>query len=369
VTGGSPRLGLLIGVVGVVAVALGLRLFSADVAKSVPALAFLVPVGMASFVGGRRVAIASALAAAVAYDSLFVPPTGSLRVGLLQDTVALVLFITVALGTGSLVAFESHRRRAAQQRVQELADLHSHLQAAVAERDRLEEETRRIAVLEEVDRQRAALLRAVSHDLRTPLGTIRAVVSDLRAGTSFDVETKEKLMDLVLRESERLDRIVTNLLSLSRIEAGALQPEVYPVDLSDVVDAAIERLASVLAHCVVRVEIGADVPPVVVDFTQMDLVFTNLLDNAARHTPPDSAVTVTAATSGTWVTVEIRDEGPGVDPSLGESVFDAFRSGRGSTGIGLAIARSIVEAHGGSVRLGGTERPGGRFIVHLPLTR
>src|SRR6185503_8010845 len=125
----------------------------------------------------------------------------------------------------------------------------------------------------------------VSHELRTPLGTIRAITSDLQAGTDFDPRTRAELLDTVAGETERLDRLVANLLGLSRIEAGALRPERQPTDLGDIVDECRRRMERALRDRAFHVAVGG-VPPVDVDFTQIELVLTNLIDNAARHAGP-----------------------------------------------------------------------------------
>jgi signal transduction histidine kinase len=119
-------------------------------------------------------------------------------------------------------------------------------------------------------------------------------------------------------------------------------------------------------HCTLEVTVPDDVPSVLVDFTQIDLVLTNLLENAARHSPPGSVVALGVHACGREVVVEVTDQGSGIDPRLGDDVFTPFRSADGGTGIGLAICRSIVDAHGGTIVVGEPESGGARFIVTLP---
>jgi two-component system sensor histidine kinase KdpD len=363
----ARRLGLVAGLAGVVVVGTVLNLLTDQLHSATPALALTVPVVVAGLFGGRAVAVLTAFVAAAVFDVAFLPPVGSLRVNLVADAVAMLAFTVVAFATGTVVAREADRRRSAVQLAAEWSEMHARLEATILERDQLEHETRRLAVLEEVDRQRAALLRAVSHDLRTPLGTIRAVSSDLQAGTNFDPETRKQLLELVVREAERLDRIVTNLLSLSRIEAGALAPERRPADLTDIARDAVTRLRPLFRDCELVLRIPTNLPPVLVDFTQIDLVLTNLLENAVRQAPPGSVVTLAAASDDAGhARVTVSDEGSGVDPALRDVLFEPFRSGRGGTGVGLAICRAVVEAHGGTIRLDEPERPGGRFVITLP---
>ncbi|HSS10414.1 MAG TPA: DUF4118 domain-containing protein, partial [Acidimicrobiales bacterium] len=132
-------------------------------------MALVLPVVLAGVFGGQIAAIATAVAGAVAFSLAFIPPVGSLRVAVSEDAVALVVFTLVAIAVGTLVALESERRRAAEQRAEEIQAMHARYQALVAEEQRLREEADRVALLERVDQQRAALLRSVSHDLRTPL--------------------------------------------------------------------------------------------------------------------------------------------------------------------------------------------------------
>jgi K+-sensing histidine kinase KdpD len=359
--------GTFVGCASAVVVALAFWPFRRHIGDVTVAVALIAPVVVAGVVGDRRAAVVTALLATVLVDVMFIAPVGSPRVALERDAVTLLVFVVVALVTGTVVSYEASRRRAESERADELARMHADLERTIAERDRLEEETRRLAVLEEVDRQRAALLRTVSHDLRTPLGTILSIATDLQAGTEYDDETRALLLDLVVRETERLDRIVTNLLSFSRIEAGAFAPELEAADLADIVRDATNRLHTMFSDCDLVVDVPDDLPPIKVDYTQIDLVVTNLLDNAARHAPPGSTVTIRARANRDYVSFDVIDEGPGIGERAREHLFTPFVSGRGSTGVGLAICRAIVEAHDGTIRFDDAERAGGHFVVDLPL--
>ena len=340
-----------------------------ELTLATPALLYILPVGLAALVGGRAIAVVVALVTAVTYSLAFIPPTGSLRVKLREDLVSLVVLLAVALTVGTLVARESARRRQAEQREGELAVLYAEYQRTVADRERLAAEARRVEVLEEVDRQRRALLRSVSHDLRTPLATIRTITSGIRGGTPYDPETRDELLDLVGREIDRLDRFVSNLLSLSRIEAGALQPSFQPTDLGEVITQAVDRLHDALRAHTVEVH-AAHLPAVPADGTQLDLVLTNLLENAARHAPAGTVIRIDATVEGDVVRLVVADHGPGIDASVVPTVFDAFTTGAGgSTGIGLATCKAIVEAHGGTIVAGETIGGGASFTVSIPLRR
>ena len=363
----SPLVGLIAGIGGVGLIVALMEPF--DTPTTTPAVALIVPVVLSALLSGRVVAVWVGIVAALAYDLAFLSPIGSLRIAVLEDVVAVVLFLAVALATGSAVGEQTKRRRDAVARADELAQMHAELSAAVSERDRLEVRTRNLAVLEEVDRQRRSMLRAVSHDLRTPLGTIRVVTSDLRDGTAYDEATRTELLDLVVRETERLDRIVTNLLSMSRIEAGAFSPDLRPCDLHDVIQDVTSRLDGLFSHARLEMGLPADLPPILADATQLDLVFTNLLENAARHAPAGSTVRVDAQCTDDVVLIEVSDEGSGINPSDVDAIFQPFSSSDGRTGLGLPICRAILEAHGGTVRVGDSRAVGARFLVSIPTVR
>ena len=363
--------GLGIGVVVVVAVTAVLLPFRSHIGRASPALVLVLPVVVAGVLGGRAAAVGTAVTGAAAFSVAFIPPVGSLRVAVSEDAVALVVFIVVAVAVGTLVASEGERRRAAEQRAAEIAAMHERFQQLVAEQDRLREETERLALLEQVGEQRAALLRSVSHDLRTPLATIRAVASDLRAGVTFGGPLREELLGPVCDEAERLDRIVANLLNMSRIEAGALQPDRQAVALDELLADVAHRLSRVLDGVTLVVDLPPGLPLLDIDYVQVEQVLTNLLENAARHSPPGSTVRVSAGAGDTegLVEVTVADEGPGIDGDDLDDIFQPFRTGRASTstGVGLAICRAVVEAHGGTIVAANLAGGGAGFVCTLPV--
>lgn len=289
----------------------------------------------------------------------------------IDEVGALVVFAVMALAVAKQVVTASGRRRAAEERAGDLARVNAELADVQRERERLTEEATRADVLARIDEQRSALLRSVSHDLRSPLSTIRAVASDLLSGAPYDDETRNELISLVADEAERLDRLVANLLSLSRIEAGALDPDRQALAVDELVAHAAGRLARLTSGRRVQLDLPDGLPLVDGDYVQIDQVVSNLLENAARHSPPGSTIRIGARASGDVVELRIDDEGLGVAPFERHRIFEPFRRGEGSasSGIGLAICKAIVEAHGG--RIEATEAPGGgaRFGLSLPVRR
>jgi K+-sensing histidine kinase KdpD len=366
----SLPVGLVVGG-GLAAVAtvvlLGLR---DDLASATPALVLVVPGMVAAVLGGRVAAAVVAAGASLAFGFAFLPPYGEWKLLNGEDVVAVVVFVIVAVAVGELVAREAERRHVAELRAQELEAVNRTLGEARAEQERMAGELAHLTVMAEVDQQRSALLRSVSHDLRTPLATIRAVSSDLRSDIAYDDETRSELLGLVADEAERLDRLVANLLSMSRVEAGSFAPDRQAVDLPELLATSIERLTRALRDRRVELEEEPDDLPLVdADYTQVDQVVTNLLENAARHSTPRSTIRVGARQAGEWVEVSVANEGVGVLATERTRIFEAFHRSDGSrsSGIGLAICKSVVEAHGGTIRVLDVPGGGARFVFTLPV--
>ena len=334
-----------------------------------PALILMAPGLVAGVVGGRLAAVVTAAVAALVLDLVFVEPYGTLDVHVVDDIVALVTFGAVSLTVSTLVAQATDRRRAAEQRAREIAALMREQERSRRDQERLASEK---SALEQAEEARRALLRSVSHDLRTPLAAIRAITSDLRAGTTYDEQTQHDLLDVVGDEAERLDRLVANLLSLSRIEAGALTPHLQVVDLDELLGDRVSRLPGVLRDVEVDIRLPELVPLADADYVLLDQVVTNLLENAARHTPDGGRITIDVCDQGDVVAVSVSDTGPGVPPAERTTIFEPFRTGttaNRSSGIGLAICKAIVEAHGGRITVGDAPGGGARFTFTLPVHR
>jgi two-component system sensor histidine kinase KdpD len=366
--GSRPAWGCLAGVALVVGLSAAMVPVRSDITRASPALVLVVPIVVAGLVGGRLSALVVALAGALAFNVVFIPPHWTLKIHAFDDVVALGVFGLVALVVGTLVAREGLRRQSAEERAAELELLNQELRSVEQERERLAEEATRAAVLERIDEERAALLRSVSHDLRTPLATIRAVVSDLLGGAPYDQATRDELLVLVGDEAERLDRLVANLLNLSRIEAGALRPDRQAVAVDELVAHTVKRLDRLFSQVRVQVELPRDLPLVNGDYTQLEQVMSNLLENAARHTVPGSTVCIAARETTEGIEIWVDDEGFGIPPFERQRVFEPFRRGEGSSssGIGLAICKAIVEAHGGAIVADAAPGGGARFRFTVP---
>jgi two-component system sensor histidine kinase KdpD len=242
------------------------------------------------------------------------------------------------------------------------------------ERQRLAEEAAAVAQLRAADEMKTSLLAAVSHDLKSPLASIMASISNLRrrAGASSRTESDETLA-AVEEETQRLSGLVSDLLDLSRLEAGAWQPAREWYDLGDILGTVLVRFPEEVADRI-RLQLPEELPMARVDGVQVAQILWNLLNNACKYSPVHAPVEVTAAAAGGELRVAVTDHGPGVPPAEQEQIFRRFyRSGdvaRGSvpgTGLGLAICHGLVEAHGGRLWVESDGRSGATFVFTLPV--
>src|SRR5579859_5840414 len=266
-------------------VAVGLTLFVVGLIEaraSLPTalLLYLLPVVLAATRWGYGPAVFASVVSVLGHDLLFVQPVGTLSVARADEAVGLALLLFVAVVTAQLA---SAARRAGEKEQE----------AAVARRS---------------DEMKTALLRAVSHDLRTPLASIKASASGLRQpDADYTEDDRAELLAAIEEESDRLDRLVGNLLEASRLEAGAVTLHKDPQDLRELVKAVLARLQPMLADRPVRLAIPDDLPLVPCNYAQIDLVLTNLLENASRHTPAGTPITLTLERKSGLVCVQVAD--------------------------------------------------------------
>jgi two-component system, OmpR family, sensor histidine kinase KdpD len=244
--------------------------------------------------------------------------------------------------------------------------------ALAIERARLSEEAKNAATRAHDEELRSSLLSATSHDLRTPLAAITGAATTLRdEADGLGAAEKRGLLDTICEEAERLEHLVANLLEMTRLESGGLKIKRDWVPLEEMVDSALTRLDSQLGSRDVHVAIPADLPLASVDPVLFEQVFVNLLENAAKYTPASSPIEIEAATRDGTMRIEVRDCGPGLAPGTEELVFDKFYRaphGRGGgVGLGLAICRGIVRAHGGTIRAENRKGGGVLFRIDIPL--
>ncbi|HLK38295.1 MAG TPA: ATP-binding protein, partial [Polyangiaceae bacterium] len=213
---------------------------------------------------------------------------------------------------------------------------------------------------------------SVSHDLRTPLAVITGATSTMLSPQAPEDEgARRVLLETAYREARRLDRLVRNLLEMARLEAGELKIKKEPQPLEEVIGSALDHVEERLRGRDVDVTVPDELPLVAFDSVLVEQVLINLLENAAKYTPPESPIDLSAVASAGDVTIEVSDRGPGVAEDLRERVFEKFyrvRDGEGGgVGLGLTICRAIVSAHGGRIWVTDRDGGGARFLFTLPL--
>jgi two-component system sensor histidine kinase KdpD len=246
--------------------------------------------------------------------------------------------------------------------------------ALAIERSLLAEEAQRAQLRREAEQLRNSLLNSVSEDLRAPLTVIMDAAGALAAGAETPAAaTRKELAGTIREEAERLSRLVSNLLDMTRLESGAATVHREWQPLQGVVGAAVGRMGRHLEGHPVSTDLPATLPLVPIDAALIEQVFFNLLDNAVKYTPEGCPIEITARASGGVVTVSFADRGPGLPADSLDRIFEKFyraepTADRGGAGLGLTICRAIVSAHGG--RIWAENRPGGGLIFHftLPLT-
>ncbi|MBN2006559.1 MAG: DUF4118 domain-containing protein [Anaerolineae bacterium] len=246
-------------------------------------------------------------------------------------------------------------------------------QAALAiERAQLAEMTHRAQLLEVTEKLQAALLNSISHDLRTPLVTITGALTTMDdSETTLNQQARRALIVTAREEAERLNRLVENLLDMTRLEAGAIRVRREPEDVQDVIGSALEELESRLGERPVKVDIPLDLPFVDMDFVLIVHVLVNIIDNALKYSPPGTPITIQARAVNREVEIQVIDQGIGIPEEDLEHIFDKFyRVQRpdhvSGTGLGLAISKGIVEAHGGRIRAENHPEGGAIIAIWLP---
>ncbi|HMK70549.1 MAG TPA: sensor histidine kinase KdpD [Xanthobacteraceae bacterium] len=249
--------------------------------------------------------------------------------------------------------------------------------ALAIERVRLVEEMDRVERAAETERLRSALLTSISHDLKTPLAAVLGAAETLRnLDDKLSDAEKTDLLATIIDESERLNRFIANLLDMTKLESGAITPNVALHDLSEIIGSALRRASRILSHHNVELELASDLPMLELDAVLFEQVLFNLFDNAAKYSPPETTIRIESWQDADSVYLRVLDEGGGISPSDLEHIFDKFYRAqkadqvRAGTGLGLAISRGFVEAmHGTIVAANRTDRTGAAFTISLPIPR
>jgi len=289
---------------------------------------------------GRWPMLAAGLLSALTWDYFFIEPRFQLGIRDINDALLVAIYLVVALVAGQLTA---------QIRAQ-------------ARKERIREESEKLA---------RTLLDSVSHELRTPLAVITAALDNF---DDAPAPLQASLAGEIRTATQRLNRLVRNLLDQTRLESGMLQPRMEWCDARDLVNAAVEGVTDALDGRAFTVTAPDELPPVQADFALTEHALSNLLLNAAVHTPPGTPVSLTVGLTegGRRVYFTVTDSGPGLPPRVRDRLFQKFTRGNaarsGGLGLGLSIVRGFMAAQGGEVVTAKNSGPGASFTIYLPLS-
>lgn len=373
--------GYLGAVLGTALVTLVLAFFQARINSTTVALTFLLVVLFVALFRGSGPALVASVLGMLSFNFFFLPPLYTFSIAHPQNWVALTAFFTTAVAVGQLSARAKRRAEEAEMAKQELERLYSELRDAFERASQAE-------ALRRSEKLKSALLDAVTHDLRTPLASVKASITTLldeARGTKdagqpvvLDEESRLDMMEVIDQESDRLNRFIGDLIELARIEAGELQLRPRWGSIDEIISTALTRAEPLTAQHKIEVEVEKELPLVRVDNRTVSEVVYSLIDNAAKYSPVNTTIRVTASRGDEVVYVAVEDMGKGVPAELRRRVFDKFframRDGDvttgepSGTGMGLAIAKGIVEAHGGHIWLEPRrEGTGTRVCFTLPI--
>jgi two-component system, OmpR family, sensor histidine kinase KdpD len=274
------------------------------------------------------------------------------------------------VGVMAIVAAEKERKGAHADQPH-LLELFAHQAATAIESAHSQYAAEAARVQMQTEQMRSSLLSAVSHDLRTPLASITGAASTLRSqGEKLEPETRQELLESIAEEAERMGRLVSNLLDMTRLESGVeLRRDLYP--LEEIVGAALQRMEHQLARREVTTHLPDTLPMVSADDVLFGQLLVNLLENAAKYSPEGTPIEIDAESSAGAITLEVRDRGPGFAPNEEQRIFEKFYRGRSDgargAGLGLAICRAIIQAHRGTIEAFNRTGGGAVFRIRLPL--
>jgi K+-sensing histidine kinase KdpD len=372
--------GYVVAALSVFALTLILKIVGGHINAATVSLALLLNVLFIATRWGSLPALLASILAMLCFNFFFLPPFGTFTIAATDNWVALLAFLVTAITAGQLSARAKKRAEEAELGKREIERLYTELRDAFGRASHAE-------ALRQSEKLKSALLDAVTHDLRTPLTSIKASITTLLDEVrgrvngeqiALDAESKMEMMEVIDEESDRLNRFISGLIELARIEAGELQLRRRWGAIDEIISAALARAEPITRQHHVELDVERELPGVRVDERAVSEVVYTLIDNAAKYSPKGSTIRLTARRAGDLqVQMTVEDEGQGIPSELSERVFDKFfratRDGDISkqptgTGMGLAIAKGIVEAHEGRIWIeSGTAGKGTRVLFTLPI--
>lgn len=375
-------LGYIVAVIVIAAATAVLRIFGNHINPTTVALAFLLIVVFLATAWGPRPAIVASLLGVACFNFFFLPPLHTFVIADPENWVAVFAFLITAITVGQLSA-------RAKRRAEEANAARSQSEALYRELQETFEQASQTKALKQSERLKSALLDAVTHDLRTPLASIKASVTtllddqtlsaDQNSQSRLNKAERREMLEVIDEECDRLNRFIGGLIELARIEAGEMHLRRQWGAVDEIISAALVRAEALTRGHKVSLDIEAELPTVRVDERAVSEVVYTLVDNAIKFAPPDTVIEIAAKRSGdSHVEMSVEDQGAGIPAHLRQRVFDKFfratRDGDISTqqpsgtGMGLAIARGIIEAHNGRIWIeSGANNKGTRVLFTLPI--
>ena len=374
--------GYFVAVLSVGALTLVLKIVGAHINAATVSLALLLNVLFIATRFGSLPALAASIVAMLCFNFFFLPPFGTFTIAATDNWIALLAFLITAVTAGQLSASAKRRAEEAETGKREIGRLYAELRDAFERASHAE-------ALRQSEKLKSALLDAVTHDLRTPLTSIKASITTLldevrgrvvdEPPVTLDAESRVEMMEVIDEESDRLSRFINGLIELARIEAGELQLRRRWGAVDEIIATALTRAEPITRQHRVELDVEKELPGVRVDERAVSEVVYTLIDNAAKYSPKGSTIRLSARRAGDEsIQMGVEDEGRGIPSDLRERVFDKFfRATRDGdirnqqpmgTGMGLAIAKGIVEAHEGSIWIeSGSNGKGTRVVFTLPI--
>jgi two-component system sensor histidine kinase KdpD len=332
-------------VVGVSALTIACWLLTPLTGYAAISLIFLLGVLLAGMVLSRGPVLLVAALSALSWNFLFIPPLFTLHIAKIEDALTFAAYFIIAITVGGLTAQLKAREHLAAQ----------------------------VQVAQESERLRKTLLDCVSHELKTPLAAIAAASQELSRLTENiqDPRIFKELADEIRNGSHRLNRVVNNLLDMNRLGSGVIRPNREWCDVRELLQSAVDTEHESLNGRDIRLDVQDEIPLALVDHALIEQAVAKLLSNAGSHTAPNLPIEIDAEYTNENLVISVSDRGPGIPPEATERLFEKFYRGddrkTGGLGLGLSIARGLIEAHGGTLTVENRDGGGARFVIRLPV--
>ena len=370
----NKLLGYLAAIFGIGLITLALAPFQTHINSTTVALCLLLVVLIVATAAGSRPALLASVLGVLSFNYFFLPPLYTLTIADPQNWIAFAAFFITAMIAGQLSSYARRRADEAQMQKKKIEALYEELKSAFAKASEAE-------ALRQSEKLKTALLDAVTHDLRTPLTSIKVLATALLENESehqkleFDLQSKKEFLETIVKETNRLNDFIEGLVELAQIEAGAFGLRLGWEEIPEIIEAALSRAERMLKGRRIKINLEENLPLVRVDSKALAEVIYTLLDNAAKYSPAESPIEISVKQSREGIVeIAVADHGPGVPKEFREKIFDKFfrieksESKAKGMGLGLAIAKGIIEAHGGKIWVAErAEGSGARFVFLIPI--